>query len=616
MQPYQKKYIANLMEISKISFQAKEEQSLELYLERQQQRKKYFAQIVEQNMILLRENLFPLLDCLFEADDTQIQELAEFASALFDGKNELDIELFCQIHRALLSRARMQKDRDAMIRELYWLGMGYNCFCTKLVGLDLPAVDRYTSQMRLCFMEAAAYLKYFDEISDSDTKGYILRSRANVSLGQFKSPSEKIHLVKYTLQILQDKWYQEKAPELPWDRFIYMTHMQMAASISRSKEKAMTSQDIADVMESVYVVYERQWAQARTQGEHPPIRATFSYDSINYYCGLDSLDGLLHKMELLMDTTVTTDYSVDGIYGMISLPAFYCNSLRENPEKIPDRTEYLDLLYTRAMDYVERFPRASENENLFFALRQLLIAFVETKNSISYGALLQRLLIRFMPETYIHSCTVGKTAAAFCSILISEEPNFFDDMDCIREIRDFHQKKAAVMDYARKSGLYHDAGKISFTFLHSRTARQWFEDEYAIARLHTQLGGERLAAQASTQSFAAVALGHHAWYDGSDGYPETYVRLECPYRQMVDVIGLMDWLDNVTYTTHLYTGIQKTFDEAIQDAIALGGKRFSPLLTQRLTDKSIAASLAEAFENSRQEAYRQLFEASKSSIQP
>lgn len=615
MQAYQEEYIANIKEIQGLFLQDRRQATgYEAYFESQLQRKGQRERIAARNMKLLRENLFPLLDCLYEADSTQLQNLEEFAGALFDGRSELDIGLYCQIRRALLSRARRQKDRNGIIRELYWLGMGYNCLCTKLIGLDLPAVDSYTSRMRLCFMEAAAYLKYFDEIPDSETKGYILRSRANVSLGQFKSPGEKIHLVKYSLQILQDKWYQEKAPELPWDRYIYMTHMQMAASLSRSKEKVMTPQDVADVMESVYVVYDRQLAEAKARGRQPSAKISFSYDSINYYCGLDSLDGLLHKTELLIDAADDTDYSADGIYAIISLPAFYCNFLQENPEKIPERTEYLDSLYRRASSYVARFPQASGNETLFFALRQLMIAFVETKGSISYGDFLQRLLIRFMPETYVHSCTVGKAAAAFCSILLEEESGFFDDIVFIREITDFRRKKDAVADYAMRSGLYHDIGKISFTNLYPGTARQWFEDEYAMARLHTQLGGERLAKHRSTERFAPVALGHHSWYDGSEGYPESYVRLECPYRQMVDVIGLMDWLDNVTYSTHLRTGIRKTFQEAAREAVRLGGKRFSPLLTERLTDRSAQEQLAEIFKNSRREAYRRLYEAERKAV--
>ncbi|MCI9338110.1 MAG: hypothetical protein HFH93_11335 [Lachnospiraceae bacterium] len=615
MQPYQEEYIANLKKNSELTDPGyRDRQSFEAYLERQLLYKGQREKIVERNMALLRENLFPLLDRLYEADPKELLELREFAATLFDGRTELDIGLFCQIHQALLDRARIQKDRDAMICELYWLGIGYNSLCAKLLGLNLPAADRYTSQMRLYFMEAAAYLKYFHEIENSETKGYILRSRANVSLGQFKSASDKIHLVKYTLRILQDKWYQEKAPELPWSRYIYMTHLQMASSISRSKDNAMTPQDVADVMESVYVVYDQQLAQAKSQGLPAPVKTTFSYDSINYYCGLDSLDGLLLKMERLMDEASMTDYSGEGIYAIVFLPAFYCNFLRDNPEKLPERTDYLDSLYRRASEYVESFPHASESEPLFFALRQLMLVFVETKSSISYGVLLRKLLMRFMPETYIHSRTVGGAAAAFCAILMEEEPDFFDDIDFIREITDPQRKTDAVLDYAMNGGLFHDAGKIGFTNLYARTMRQWFETEYTMAALHTQLGQERLANQPSTKDYAPIALGHHSWYDGSGGYPESYVRLDCPYRQMVDVISLMDWLDNVIYTTHLYTGIKKTFPEAVREAVQLGGKRFSPLLTERLTDKSIVRKLEEALKDSRREAYRQLYEASNNPI--
>lgn len=72
-----------------------------------------------------------------------------------------------------------------MIRELYWLGIGRNNLCSRLLGLEMPMVDYYMSRMRLCFTEAGAYLKYFDEIKDKDTRAYILRARANMSLGQF-----------------------------------------------------------------------------------------------------------------------------------------------------------------------------------------------------------------------------------------------------------------------------------------------------------------------------------------------------------------------------------------------------------------------------------------------
>lgn len=100
-----------------------------------------------------------------------------------------------------------------------------------------------------------------------------------------------------------------------------------------------------------------------------------------------------------------------------------------------------------------------------------------------------------------------------------------------------------------------------------------------------------------------IALGHHSWYDGSRGYPEDYRRLECNDRQMVDVIGLMDWLDNVTYTAQLYTGVEKTFDQAVEEAVELEGKRFSPLLTVWLRDNLMKERLKEVILEGRREVF-------------
>lgn len=600
MQTYQEEYISNLQKISEL-MALKKSQSGSSHVSNGEhsQAREHLEQIVSRNMLLLRKNLFPVLDHLFEAAADTIQELEEFAGKLFDGRRELDVGLFCQIRRALLSRARQVGNRNDMIRQLYWLGMGYNRISTKLIGLDWAEIEGYMSQMRLCFMEAAAYLKYFDEIRDIETKGYIIRSRANVALGQFKSSGDKIRLVKYTLQILQDESYREKAPELPWERYLYMTHQQMAASISRNKEKAMSPEDIVDVMESVYIVYEKQLKEATDRGENPPARTSFSYDSINYYCGLDTLDGLLEKMEVLIDAARPDDFSREGTYRLISLPAFYCNFLQDNPEKIPARTDYIDSLYERALDYVERFPQASENELLFFHVRQLMCTFVETETGIPYGDFVSKLLIRFLPDDYIHSYIVAKAAVELCTIIMEEEPCFFDDIEEICRIADPRKKLDTVLEYARNASLLHDIGKISFTSLYAQSARQWFEEEYEMAHLHTLVGEKNLAMRPSTRKYAPVALGHHSWYDGSHGYPASYRRLECAYRQMVDVIGLADWLDNVTDANHLYTGVQLTFEEALETAVSLEGKRFSPLLTARLRDRRVVERLERIYREER-----------------
>ncbi|MCM1299649.1 MAG: hypothetical protein NC203_10790 [Firmicutes bacterium] len=611
MQSYQEEYIANLKEISALSiYQNPEGLAFENYYKRLMEYREEIIKKGRRNIQILRENLFPSLDRLIEVPEKEKQELLEFASNLMSGSKELDLGLFCQIHKAFLNLARLQKNRSEMIKELYWLGMCYYYLSSKLTGLEYKDYSKkYIYQMRLYFTEAAAYLKYYDEIDDSEIRGYILRSCANMSLGTFENVTDKIKLVKRTLMILQDKGYQEKAPDLPWDRYIYMTHRQMASSISHSTKNSMTPQNVADIMESVHIVYDEQVRAAKEKNEKISYRLLFSKFAVEYHCGLYSFDGFLTKLEELMDNTDPADFSEDNMYGIISLPAFYCQYLGNNREQIFRRREYIENLYKRILSYMEAVPDAANNSLLFLYLRQLSYTFLETENSISYKDFMQKLQILFMPSVYVHSWVVGKAAQTLSGIIAEEEPNFFDDIEEIRNITDTEDKIDYIKKFAMECGIFHDVGIINLIALHNNTQRQWFEEEYEMSHLHTVMGKVCLSERRSTRCYSDIALGHHSWYDGSRGYPGYYKRLECPYRQMVDVIGLIDWIDNVTDNTRLNNGVEKTFDEAVETAVSLEGKRFSPLLTARLRDKEITERLRAAYKEGRDEGYRNLYNA-------
>lgn len=610
MQPYQEEYIANLRQIAALTQRKKPGRaSFEAYRAQLHDCKIQAGQIAKRNMELLRGRLFPVLDELFQADAGTVQELEEFSSQLYNGQMELDVGLFCQIRQALLTLARRKKDRAAMIRHLYWLGMGRNSVCGKLVGLELEDIQRYVTRMRLCFTEAAAYLKYFDEIDDTETRAYIVRSRANIALGRFKSPSERIQLIKKALQVMQDRGYREKAPELPWEQYTYLTHQNMAASISYEKEVTMTAEDTAAIMESVYIIHHRHLHEAETAQRPIPSRWAFSYYAIEYFCGIHDLDYLLSGMEKLMDQARPGDFSQNGIYSMVSLPAFYCQFLRQYPERLPDRTEYVDCLYQSILNYVDAFPPSPEgNTALFLSLRQLAHTYVETGNGLPYGEFLIKLLLRSAPQVYVHSQAVGEAVRTLCGLILDEEPDFFDDIEFLRCIKDPQEKRRETLDYALGCGLFHDVGKINFIELYTRTTRQWFEEEYKLARLHTTAGATLLFSCPSTCRYAAAAAGHHAWYDGAHGYPDVYKRLQCTSRQMVDVIGLVNWLESSIHSSQIYTGVEMTFEQAVQAAAEQGGKRFSPLLTARLQDAHVTRQLEAAFARGREAAYRRMYE--------
>ncbi len=613
MQPYQEEYIANSKEITALSaYQSPGGLSFEEYYKRLMDCKAAVREKANRNMQILREKLFPMIDCLYDTTEEERAELWDFASKLFSVGKEIDLGLFCQIHKAFLSLARLKQNRNEMIKELYWLGIGYFYVSSKLTGSEKEAYShKYTYQMRLYFTEAAAYLKYYDEIDDNEIRGYILRSCANMSMGTFEVLDEKIKLIKRSLMILQDKGYREKAPDLPWDRFVNTAHRQMASSLSHNTRNTMSPQNVADIMESVHIVYSGQAEEAKKKNKKIQPRIRFSEYAAEFHCGLHTLDELLTKIEEIMDSADPNDFSDDNMYAMISLPAFYCQYIGDNREQTDRRREYIEALYKRILAYMESVPDAGNNAQLFLYLRQLSYTFLETDNSISYKDFMQRLQILFTPAVYIHSRVVGKTARTLCEIIIEEEPGFFDDIEEVRGISDAEEKREYILNFAMECGIFHDVGKLNLINLYSNTQRQWFEEENEIAQLHTVLGRVCLSERKSTKIYSEIAHGHHSWYDGSKGYPDSYKRLECPYRQMVDIIALTDWIDNSVENNRIRSEKNKTFDEAVKAAVSLEGKRFSPLLTARLRDGDVVEKLKNSFEKSRYEGYRNLYNVKK-----
>ena len=610
MQPYQEEYLDNVRRFNALSLHTRRSGlDFDAYLARALADREEILRLSRRNMELLRTELFPSMEGLYGWEPHQVAELEEFSFKLYDARTELDVGLFCQIHQALLGLARFNEDRDAIIRELYWMGMGSNALSSKLVGLPLADIQAYILRMRQYFIEAADYLKDFEEIDSSETRGYILRSRANISLGQFPTPGEKTRLLKDTLKILQDKHYQELAPDLPWDRFIYLTHQNMTSSISHSREKVMSPEEMASIMPSALIVYQGRYDVGRRLHQQPAARPAFGYHALEFYCGLTTLDTFLTRMEELLDGAIASDYSTDGMYAMLSLPAFYSLYLSQYPDAIPPREEYLQGLYRRMLDYADAWPGVPGDQTLFLYLRQLCLTFIETKGGVLYSEFLLKLLLRFAPEVYRHSHLVGEGAQALCAAIMEDDPAYFDGIDFIRGIADPEQKRSAVLDYAMGCGLFHDAGKISVIELCSRTARQWLDEEYELARLHTTSGGILLEARASTSRYAPIALGHHAWYSGgSQSYPAAYHRSECPARRMVDVISLVDWIEVRLNSAHMYRLDAKPFEQVIQEAVQLEGTRFPPRLIARLRDEKTAGRLRTALEAAQRNACLRTYE--------
>jgi len=608
LQPYQEEYIENCRTFRSItSIPLLGDGDFDAFFSDSMQKMWNARELSQRNTLLLQEQLLPVLDDLHLQKLEVLEELETFADALTKGPRALDIALACQINESLLSCYRRLGRRENVIRGLYKLGMSRYNFWVMLTGVELPETEVFTSRMRYCFVEASSYLKYYDDFGE-DTKSYILRSLANIYLGYYPDWRDKLRCVRRTMKVFNDEKYRASAPGLDWERFIYLTHRQMVSAFPYHIPEGTLSPDaVADVIESAHLIYELQYEKAKQSGETLHAHRLMPYYSVNFACGLITKETLISHIEEFMDAGNPAIYDDNNNYRIISLPAFYVQYLRHMPEMIPPRRDYITKLYLRLLSYIRIMPVEKITDQVKAYLRQVLTVFIDIENGVSYRDMVLAIIIHFAPELYAHGYVVGKMGQLLSNAILEHEPDYFDDIPSIKKLSTLEEKRSTMDDMVFNAGLFHDMGKFHFTTLYNHASRQMLHSEDEMLQLHTFVGYLRLREHESTQDYADVAYGHHRWYDGSDGYPVKFTRKDNPYRAMVDLIALADYLDTEAGDGTSIPVRAVPFEEKMQKIISLEGRRFSPLVTGVLRTSELWAQLKELYLNGRREGYWHLF---------
>ena len=602
MLPYQEHYILNMQEIGRLGdFYPLPDPGFDAWYRDRQEKEQRIRVLRQENITILEEELFPTLDDIHRADAEQIRSLREFADALLDWSSNLDCGVYLLIHDALLSLFRIRKDRSQIIQELYKLGMGMYYRNRSVQGMEDSLKKPFYFENEMVFTEAGSYLKYFEHICEEETKGYILRSLANISIASLDM-KRKVGISGRVLQILQDPYYRTLAPGLPWDAFLRKTHQQMSSCRHILTKGDMSTAELAAVLDSCSVVFEPE-----KDMENPNIRWLWPYYEMEYSCGFASLMTTLNRMEWLIDSLPYDQYDYSGLYANVQLPVYYGRLMEDNPFlQTKDRhVRFLSHAYRKMMKTLLSIPAEKYDDFFHYLIILVVTDYLEIEGTPSYRDILLQLIRRIDPVLYLRSLKKGQVMQLYCSELLKSDPSFFDEIPVIGTAKDLQTKKSALTDYAMQCGLLLDSGLLKIKLERLSRSRNLFEPEYQLYRLHAESGADDLRKRTSTEMYADPALGHHRWYDGSDGYPDSYVRNLSPFRTMTDTAAIAVFLcENYSPEcseeewTALLSFIQKE-----------GGTRFSTQAAACLDDASFTRSLREILSDEGKEHLRSLYSA-------
>lgn len=578
MKPYQESYLNNMEMVSALmEVQRAEGLTAESFYEDRVAKAREIRARVEENMVLLREHLIPLLDDIVSAGREDITDLMEFAAQLMSGQKQMDIGLPYLIHSALIAYARHKNDRCLLIRELYQTAMALYYLQAML---DAVGEDKYRWRMRMLFGEAAGFIRYYDEIEDVETRGYIHRSMGNLALGYNSNVDEeavkKLDVIRRSLQILNDPVYQAKTPQLPWDAYIYKSHQERTTMLTYLRHGITTDSIVREIMASAEFVHNRQLKSAREKGTKLEPRWLYAYYAASYHCGFNSLQEFFANLEEIYASVSVTDYSQQGIYANVYVPGLYSSYVGDNPQFMEKKKPVLSYMYRNLVRYVKSVPNSLENERMFFYLRGTMNVFIEYPDGILLKDYICEMIAGRYPASYVHSQMVGHIARLLLDRALDLIPDVLLGVRGLDTAEELRAHRRELLDFIYDCGILHDIGKLNFLNLISLGSRKWIEEEDEIVEFHTCAGKKVLERCKSTADYVDAALGHHRWYDGKGGYPEAYDRTKVRDAALVDIICIADYLDLHTDGAGNYFESPMPLREALEKLNQQGGTRFAP----------------------------------------
>ncbi|MBR6084542.1 MAG: hypothetical protein IKP61_02875 [Spirochaetales bacterium] len=592
--PYQDEYIRNTKEILGLGQTGIQSSGdFDLWFSIVREKAARAAYLKKRNMDILNGDLFPLLDNLHAASDDEIRSLEEFADVLLDWNNNLDRGICVTIHDALLSLCRVRKDRNGIIRELYKLGMGLFYLNRMVMGIDDAQTNSFYFENEMVFTEASAYLRFFDEIEDDTTRGYILRSLHNIAIC-VRGSKRKVAASARMLNVIKDEHYRAVAPSLPWDRFLRGVHQQMSSNRAALSGENLTGDELTLILDSCYEVF-----KSEETSSNPNIKWLWPYYEMEFTCGYVDLRTTMVRMERLIEQTPQGQFDSSGLYGNIQLPIYYGRLLRRHPELQKERhcLDFASSAYERMYKTILALPVEEFSDTFLYDIILIVSDFFEIEGAVSYKQLVSHMMQKFSPDLYVNSRKTGDIMALLCGAVLDMDSGFFDGLPVLESLPDGSDKRQAILDYAFDCGLFHDFGQLKMGVSRTLKVRNLLDREFRMFMLHCVSGYENLKIRESTRHYADIALGHHRWYGGEDGYPEKYVRTASPYRQMTDVAAV---------ASYLVDGYDANPATIISDLLKEGRRRFSPMVTACLSDANLASCVSEVLSGDGEKYYREI----------
>ena len=210
--------------------------------------------------------------------------------------------------------------------------------------------------------------------------------------------------------------------------------------------------------------------------------------------------------------------------------------------------------------------------------------------------------------TYAHSVHVGMIAETLVEGILQYQPELLVGTMDYRFVEDVKRDGKKLLQFAHDAAMYHDLGKNSIVSVVNNDYRPLTDEEFAIIKRHPELGLQYLELAPELAKFHDTTLGHHKWYNGKGGYPESFDNTKSPMRIIIDIVTLSDCMQAATEQVGRNYRGEKTFDTVMAEFRKDAGVRYNPDLVSLIdAHPDLAQKLADLINEGWVEIYYDIY---------
>jgi hypothetical protein len=275
-----------------------------------------------------------------------------------------------------------------------------------------------------------------------------------------------------------------------------------------------------------------------------------------------------------------------------------------------EKNQRISSYFGKSLTYLESIPQAAYNEQLLKATTDFLIDMIPlVPPAADLPGKFTKLMFFQQTDSAIHNIMVDKIAENITLTVLNQKPELFISKGGYQTKEEVLSHKDEIIRFIREASLLHDTGKAPFWDLLNQQRRHLTPAEFDIIKLHSQVGYDILRLNPSLERFAEVALCHHKWYDGTQGYPKNADNVNSPDRIYIDIITLADSIDAGTDSLGRCYRAGKPFAMLLKELEEQKGTRYNPDLVSLISSSpSLKDNLVFIVTEGRKEVFSQIYQ--------